>query len=158
MKVSEMTLDDLQTLLDSHGADPAQWPAALRVAALGLIAADDTARAAHAAALQFDAALARYAKVAPDDETAAARVLTKLAAPLPRQDRAWWRWPAVLLDWEFAPAWPRVAALACCAAIGFMVGISGLDRPFERVTTVASSGGDITSAVFEAEPITGARP
>jgi hypothetical protein len=64
----------------------------------------------------------------------------------------------VLLDWEFAPAWPRVAALACCAAIGFMVGISGLDRPFERITTVASSGGDITSAVFEAEPITGARP
>src|SRR3569623_99555 len=45
MKVSEMTLDDLQPLLDSHGADPAQWPAALRVAALGLIAADATARA-----------------------------------------------------------------------------------------------------------------
>jgi hypothetical protein len=155
MKVSEMTLDDLQTLLDSHGADPAQWPAALRVAALGLIAADDSARAAHEAARQFDAALARYVKVAPVDETAAARVLTRLAAPLPRQDRAWWRWPAVLLDWQFAPAWSRVAALACCAAIGFMVGITGLDRP---VTTVASSGGDITSAVFEAEPITGARP
>src|SRR3569623_3024308 len=105
MKVSEMTLDDLQTLRDRHGADPAQWPAALRVAARSRIAADDTARAAHAAALQFDTALARYAKVAPDDETAAARVLTKLAAPLPRQDRARWRWPVVLLDWEFAPAW-----------------------------------------------------
>ncbi|MGN6571765.1 MAG: hypothetical protein ACTHLO_10145 [Pseudolabrys sp.] len=153
-----MTKDELQTLLDSHGADPAQWPAALRVAALGLIAADAQARAAHEAAGKMDAALARYAKVSPADETAAARVLTRLAGPLPRQDRAWWRWPAVLLDWQFTPVWPRVAALACCAAIGFMVGITGLDRPFERTSTVASTGGDITSAVFEAEPITGARP
>ena len=153
-----MTLDELQILLDSHGADPDQWPAALRVAALGLIAADDAARAAHDDARQLDAALARYAKANSADEAAAARVLTRLAVPMPRQDRAWWRWPAVLLDWEFAPAWPRVAALACCAAIGFMVGIAGLDRPFERTTTVASSGSDISSAVFEAEPITGARP
>ena len=115
-----MTKDELQTLLDSHGADPAHWPAALRVAALGLIAADADACCV--------------------------------------MSRAWWRWPAVLLDWEFAPAWPRVAALACCAAIGFMVGITGLDRPFERTTTVASTGADITSAAFEAEPMTGARP
>jgi len=153
-----MTKDELQTLLDSHGADPARWPAALRVAALGLIAADAEARAAHDAARELDSALTRYAAVTPADETAAARVLTRLAGPLPRQDRAWWRWPAVLLDWEFAPAWPRVAALACCAAIGFMVGITGLDRPFERTTTVASTGADITSAAFEAEPMTGARP
>ena len=153
-----MTRDELQTLLDSHGADPAQWPAALRVAALGLIAADAEARAAHEAARQLDATVARYAKIDTADETAAARVLMRLTAPLPRQDGAWWRWPSVLLDWQFAPAWPRVAALACCAAIGFMVGIAGLDRPFERTATVASSGGDITSAVFEAEPITGARP
>ena len=153
-----MTLDELQILLDSHGADPAHWPAALRVAALGLIAADAEARAAHDAACELDAALAHYAKVTPADETAAARVLTKLAGPLPRQYRAWWRWPAVLLDWQFAPAWPRVAALACCAAVGFMVGIAGLDRPFERTGTVASSGGDLASAVFESEPITGARP
>jgi hypothetical protein len=51
-----------------------------------------------------------------------------------------------------------VAALACCAAIGFMVGITGLDRPFERAGTVVANGSDITTAVFEPEPITGARP
>ena len=153
-----MTLDELQTLLDSHGADPALWPAALRVAALGLIDSDPAARTAHEAASALDAALAHYVKVDTVDETAAARVLIRLAGPLPRQDRAWWRWPAVLLDWEFAPAWPRVAALACCAAIGFVVGITGLDRPFERTNVVASSGGDIAAAVFEAEPLTGARP
>jgi hypothetical protein len=158
MKVSEMTRDELQTLLDSHGADPAQWPAALRVAALSLIADDADARLAHGAAREIDAALTRYAKVASTDETAAARVLTRLAAPLPRQDRAWWHWPAVLLDWQFAPAWPRVAALACCAAIGFTVGITGLDRPFDRASTVAANSADITAAVFEPEPLTGARP
>jgi len=158
MKVSEMTKDELQTLLDSHGADPAQWPAALRVAALSLIAGDAEARTAHEAARDFEAALARYAKVNSADETAAARVLTRLAAPLPRQDFAWWRWPAVLLDWQFAPAWPRVAALACCAAVGFMVGITGLDRPFERAGIAQASPGGITAAVFEPEPITGARP
>ena len=153
-----MTRDELQTLLDSHGADPAQWPAALRVAALGLIASDGEARVAHEAAQHLDAALARYARVAATDETAAARVMTRLAGPLPRQDRASWRWPTVLLDWQFTPAWPRVAALACCAAIGFMVGITGLDRPFERTGTIAAGRSDITSVVFEPEAITGARP
>ena len=153
-----MTRDELQTLLDSHGADPTQWPAALRVAGLSLIAGDSEARAAHEAAQRLDAALARYAKVAAGDETVAARVLTRFAGPLPRQDRGGWRWPTVLLDWQFTPAWPRVAALACCAAIGFMVGITGLDRPFERAGTTAVARGDITTVVFEPEAITGARP
>jgi len=152
-----MTNDELQSLLDSHGADPARWPAALRVAALGLIAADAEARATHAAAQQLDSALADYARLAPSDDTAAARVLSRLAAPLPRQDRGWWRLPAVLLDWQFAPAWPRVAALACCAVIGFMVGITGLDRSFDPGMT-ASSGGDIAALVFEPEAISGALP
>ena len=152
-----MTTDELQTLLDSHGADPAHWPAALRVAALGLIASDAKARAAHEAARALDAALARFAQPTAEDETAAARVLTRLAGPLPRQDRTFWRWPAVLLDWQFAPAWPRLAALACCAIVGFGIGLAGLDRPFDRAgTTVASN--DITAAVFEPEAITGARP
>jgi hypothetical protein len=158
MKVSKMIQDELQILLDSHGADPAQWPAASRVAALSLIEGDAQARAAHEAARQFDAALTRYVEVSPADATAAARVVTRLAGALPRQDRAWWHWPAALLDWQFSPAWPRVAALACCAAIGFMVGITGLDRPLERAGIVASNGSDITTAVFEPEPITGARP
>ena len=62
------------------------------------------------------------------------------------------------LDWQFTPAWPRVAALACCAAIGFMIGITGLDRPFEGASTTVASRNDITSVVFEPEALTGARP
>jgi len=155
--MNEMTRDELQTLLDSHGADPAQWPAALRVAALGLIASDAQARADHEAARALDAALTRLARPTAEDETSAARVLTRLAGTLPRQDRMWWHWPTVLLDWQFAPAWPRLAALACCAMIGFGIGIAGLDRSFDRAGATAANT-DITSAVFEPEAISGARP
>lgn len=152
-----MTRDELQTLLDAHGADPAQWPEALRAAALGLIASDPQARADHEAALALDGALTRFARPTAQDETAAARVLTRLAGTLPRQDRAFWRWPTVLLDWQFAPAWPRLAALACCAVIGFGIGLAGLDRPFDRTGATAANP-DIASIVFEPEAITGARP
>ena len=66
----------------------------------------------------------------------------------------------VLLDWQFAPAWPRVAALACCAALGFVIGIAGVDRRFDgggSPVTIASNT-DIGSIVFEPEALTGARP
>lgn len=95
----------------------------------------------------------------PADDAAVARVMTRLAAPLPRQKWPFWRLPAVLLDWQFAPAWPRVAALACCAALGFGIGLAGFDRPFDRLDppfTVANR--DLGSIVFEPEPLTGARP
>ena len=71
-------------------------------------------------------------QVPPADEAAIDRVLRQLSGPLPRQKQPLWRLPAVLLNWEFAPAWPRMAALACCAALGFVIGIAGLDRPFDR--------------------------
>jgi hypothetical protein len=61
------------------------------------------------------------------NEAAALRVLTRLGA-LPRQKMPLWRLPGILLDWEFAPAWPRVAALASCAVLGFAIGIAGLDQ------------------------------
>ena len=60
-------------------------------------------------------------------DAAAARVLARLAS-LPRQKMPFWRLPGVLLDWEFAPAWPRMAALASCAVLGFAVGVAGLDE------------------------------
>jgi hypothetical protein len=63
-----------------------------------------------------------------DDGAAVQRVLNRLSGPLPRQKFALWRLPAVLLDWQFAPSWPRVAALATCAALGFVIGLIGLDR------------------------------
>lgn len=92
------------------------------------------------------------------DQGAADRVLAKLAGTLPPQKPKSWRaWPGILLDWQFAPAWPRVAALAGCAVLGFAIGISGLDGfGAPGVSSVAAN--DLTSVVFEPEPLTGIRP
>jgi hypothetical protein len=108
----------------------------------------------------LDTALRRHTKAPPTDDVAVERVLKRIEGPLPRQKPPQWRLPNVLLDWQFAPAWPRVAALACCAAIGFVIGIAGVDRRIDGTNarlTVASSG-DLGSIVFEPEALTGARP
>lgn len=106
----------------------------------------------------LDRALKRHLQAPQKDEAAAAaRVLDRLAGELPRQHRPWWRWPIVLLDWQFAPAWPRMAALAGSLALGFVIGIAGLDRGIDRVG--ASAGNlDLGSLVFEPETFSGERP
>jgi hypothetical protein len=106
----------------------------------------------------LDGALRRHANAPQDNEAAVARVMTRLAAPLPRQKASFWRLPAVLLDWQFAPAWPRVAALGACAVLGFAIGISGLDRHIDRFNGQAAVSNDLGSIVFEPETLTGTRP
>jgi hypothetical protein len=108
----------------------------------------------------LEAALKRHAETAQADDAAVERVLKRLSGPLPRQKITLWRLPAVLLDWQFAPAWPRVAALACCAALGFVIGIAGLDRGFGTpgAPFALASRADLGSIVFEPEALTGARP
>ena len=107
----------------------------------------------------LDAALKRVTQAQQPDQIAVNRVLARLSPPLPRQKISLWRWPAVLLDWQFAPAWPRVAALACCALIGFGIGLSGLDRSLRQSDApMVVAGRDLGSIVFEPEPLTGARP
>ncbi len=109
---------------------------------------------------QLDAALKRTMQAQPADPASVDRVLARLAPPLPRQKMPLWRLPAVLLDWQFAPAWPRVAALAACAVLGFYVGIAGLDRRFDHLDGrfTAAANADLGSIVFEPETLTGARP
>jgi hypothetical protein len=108
----------------------------------------------------LDTALKRHAKAPQGDEPAVERVVKRLSGPLPRQKVPLWRLPAVLLDWQFAPAWPRVAALAGCAALGFVIGIAGLDFGYGRLDAPFTIGNraDLGSIVFEPEPLTGARP
>jgi hypothetical protein len=108
----------------------------------------------------LDKALKRQTKAPSSDDATVERVLNRLGGPLPRQKHPWWRLPNVLLDWQFAPAWPRVAVLAGCAAVGFAIGITGIDRriePADAAFSVASNG-DLGSIVFEPEALTGARP
>jgi hypothetical protein len=106
----------------------------------------------------FDGALKRLARPTKADAAAAARVLARLDAPLPQQWRPFWRLPEVLLDWQFAPAWPRMAALAGCLALGFAIGIAGLDRPLDRTDGVSASASGFDSAILAPEPLTGERP
>jgi hypothetical protein len=101
---------------------------------------------------RLDDRLARHYARRNNDETAAERVLARLAALPPQKHPVWTRLPGILLDWQFAPAWPRMAALACCAVLGFAIGTAGIDRMMPRANT------DLAAAVFEAEPLTGARP
>jgi hypothetical protein len=107
----------------------------------------------------LDVALKRHSKAPQADDAAVERVMALLATPLPRQKMPLWRLPNVLLDWQFAPAWPRVAALACCAALGFVIGLAGIDRRIDGVdATFTVANRDLGSIVFEPEPLTGARP
>ncbi|HMJ43664.1 MAG TPA: hypothetical protein VK522_15440 [Pseudolabrys sp.] len=103
--------------------------------------------------------LKRSADAPQPDTTAVNRVLARLSGPLPRQKFALWRLPAVLLDWEFAPAWPRVVALATCAVLGFLIGLIGLDRQVDTADAALSyvSRADLGGIVFEAEPPRGAK-
>jgi hypothetical protein len=113
---------------------------------------------------QFETFLAnvlkRRSETPEADQAAAERILKRLSGPLPKQKTPFWRLPEVLLDWQFAPAWPRVAALACCAILGFMFGIAGIDRgaDLRNAPFVISNSGDLGSVVFEPEPMTGAPP
>jgi len=96
------------------------------------------------------------------EQKSAARVVAALAAPLPRQRYPWFkRWPSALLDSDFAPAWPRIAALASVALIGCTIGFFGPGtRAFQRTgwSTVQNLDSDVSGFVFEPEPLTGARP
>ncbi|MPZ57367.1 MAG: hypothetical protein GEU91_12870 [Rhizobiales bacterium] len=94
------------------------------------------------------------------DRDAAARVLTALTAPLPPQRRSWRHWPAALLDWDFAPAWPRVAALAGCAVLGFAIGAVGPTLRHRDAQQMLTLRGDfqLNTVLSEPEPMTGVLP
>jgi len=81
----------------------------------------------------LDGALKRHANAPQDIEASVARVMTRLASPLPRQKAPFWRLPAVLLNWQFAPAWPRMAALGACDSL--------LERADQGLDTLIGEGG-----------------
>src|SRR5213593_4368880 len=130
-----MKLAQFQHLLDGYGADLSRWPADVRLEAERTMATDPAAAFAFAQGLQLDALIARgiAPRAAPGapgaEEAAASRIAAALNRPLPAQrHRALWRWwPAELSDFDLAPAWPRIAALAGVAVLGFALGLTGVD-------------------------------
>lgn len=113
---------------------------------------------------KLDALLARHLRAdAPrgeHEQAAAARVVAALAQPLPRQKHPWRLWPAELLDWNFAPAWPRVAALAACAALGFAVGVAEPIWTTHAPPILLAQNGDVglVNVLSAPEPLSGVAP
>jgi hypothetical protein len=114
---------------------------------------------------RFDEFIVRHLKTSRGtDERSAAHVVSALAAnPLPRQRHSWFRnWPSALLNNDFAPAWPRLAALACVALLGCTIGFFGPStRAFQRtgwIVAIAQNSDDVNGFAFEPEPLTGAKP
>jgi hypothetical protein len=76
-------------------------------------------------AADLDARLRRAMAQPRADDAAAERMVRRLEArTLPPQKRGFAWWPAALRDVDFAPAWPRVAALAAAAVLGVSIGLS----------------------------------
>jgi hypothetical protein len=156
-----MTLARFQHFLDIHGADLARWPQPLRSAAERVLEADRAAAATLAQARALDALIASEAPADGD----ATGVLSALASrPLPPQRRRflWRQWPSELLTLDFAPAWPRLAALAGVAALGFVIGLVDLGpmtlgaNSEDPASIVAEN--DIGAIVFAPDPLPEAHP
>jgi hypothetical protein len=107
----------------------------------------------------LDRMLAQHFRDGAQDEGEAATRVLDLLRTLPPQQRTWRHWPSVLLAWDLAPAWPRVAALACCAVLGFAVGVVGPSLR-GRDASFGSPRGDfqLASLLSDPEPITGVLP
>ena len=108
---------------------------------------------------ELEAALRRVMTAGDEEDAAARRVVARLES-LPPQKRAFGWWPAALMNWDFTPAWPRVAALAGAAVLGVSIGLSNLgtrlaaDLDLVRVASADETG----TNVFEVDSVTGLRP
>ena len=105
---------------------------------------------------ELEAALRRVMRpVHPED---AQRVADRLASmPLPPQRRAF-AWPAVLTDLDFAPAWPRLAALAGAAVLGIAIGFSGVGTRIATDLEIVRVAAADDANVFDVDFATGLRP
>jgi hypothetical protein len=116
-----MRLSRLKTLIETHGADPARWPAALRRDAEALLARSAEACAVLGEAQRFEDVLDDWQPVPPAIDAAglAARIAaTPQPRPAPSADRQ--------RDWRISIGWSRFAGLATACAVGFVLGWTGL--------------------------------
>ena len=162
-----MRIARFRRLLDAHGPDLSRWPPLLVQPAQRLLSTDPAAARELEIARHLDALIVDYMRRGPAGtlearNAMARRTLAALGGSLPPQQRhgltAWL--PAVLLEFDFAPAWPRMVALAGIAGLGFMVGLSDLNLPGGRglMSSSAGSDSDLSMIVFDQDPLSGLRP
>ena len=109
---------------------------------------------------ELEAALRRVmASRADEDEPAANASLLRLEVRCRRRSAPFAWWPSALMDWNFAPAWPRVAALAGAAVLGISIGLSGLGtRIATDLDLVRVAAADDATNVFDVDSVAGLRP
>jgi hypothetical protein len=108
---------------------------------------------------ELEAALGRVLMAEQPKADTVARIVQRFESVLPPQKRSFAWWPAALTEWNFAPAWPRIAALACAAVLGITVGLSSLGmRLAADLDLVRVASFDDTSNAFDVDSVTGIRP
>jgi hypothetical protein len=162
-----MRIARFRRLLDAHGPDLSRWPSLSVPPARQLLSTDPAAARELEIARHLDALIVDYMRRGPGGtlearNAMAQRTLAALGGSLPPQRHYWltaWL-PAVLLEFDFAPAWPRMAALAGIAGLGFMVGLSDLNLPGGRglVSSTSGTDSDLSMIVFDQDPLSGLRP
>lgn len=116
---TEFDLQRFEALLDRHGAEQADWPAALREQALKLLESSEEARRLYDEARLLDDTLDAILVEAPQPLGLKTRVLGNT----PRRD-PW-------LDWFTVRMW-RPVVLGCLPlAVGFAVGANFADDPVD---------------------------
>lgn len=157
-----MTPADIERLIARHGADRAFWPDALRQEAERLARRDPSARALLAESDALHARLVAATRSHPQDLASGRRVTAALfATPLPPQNArgpAGWlpsRLPSWLVSLDLAPSWPSIALLAGMAMLGFVIGTGtgGFGLLPGELHPPQLSGGDISTIVFEPDPL-----
>src|SRR5436309_15468200 len=106
---------------------------------------------------ELEAALRRVMTAGDADEASPQRILARLER-LPPQKRGVAWWPAALMDWNFAPAWPRLAALAGAAVLGISIGLSNFGTRIAADLNLVriASADDTSTNAFETDA--GLRP
>ena len=106
---------------------------------------------------ELDAALRRVMTVGDVDDAAAQRVVARLEK-LPPQQRAFAWWPSALMNWDFTPAWLRLAALAGAAVLGIAIGLSGFGTRIAAELDLVRVASADEANLFDADSVTGLRP
>ena len=111
-----MTLTEFAGLLDRYGPDLERWPPPDRDAAAALVAESAEAQAIFAHHLSFD----RLFELDDVPEPPPTGRLVARALAAARRERPFaWLWPSGLHI-----GWKQAVALAACAVVGFIVGLS----------------------------------
>jgi hypothetical protein len=106
---------------------------------------------------ELDAALRRVMTAGSAHDAAAQRVMARLEK-LPPQQRAFAWWPTALMNWDFTPAWPRLAALAGAAVLGIAIGFSGYGTRIAAELDLVRVASADDASVLDLDSVTGLRP